>query len=268
MPVNRYRLWRGGGVSALSRFEQFVESIVEGSFVRLMRSKLQPVEVAKRLARAMESEQGIAAGKTFVPNDYRVALNPEDFRYFESSRASWQDELAEYLAGVARERRLTLFGRPTVALEASPSVPPGHVHVATRLVDRPAPSPGAESDSFVHTQRIDRAALREAAREGAAPLPLVARLVRAPGAPAAETFSIDKPALLIGRAMDNDVVLEEPRVSRYHAEIRLRGDRFCLRDLKSTNGTRVNGDAVTERVLDDGDRISLAGVDLVFRIGQ
>lgn len=254
-------------MSALSRFEQFVESIVEGSFVRLMRSKLQPVEIAKRLARAMESEQSIAAGKTFVPNEYRVGLNPEDFQFFASSQTSWQDELAEYLAGMARERGLALFGQPTVALEASPNVPLGQLRISTRLVDRPA-ALAPERGGLADTQRIDRAALREAAREGATLSPQAARLVITSGVLAGATFCIDKPMLLIGRAMDNDVVIEEPRVSRYHAEIRLRGDCFYLRDLKSTNGTRLNGEAVTERQLNDGDRLSLAGVDLVFLIGS
>lgn len=252
-------------MSALARFEHFVEGIVEGSFARLMHSQLQPVEIAKRLARAMESEQTIAAGKTFVPNGYRVALNAEDFRLFESSRASWEQELVEYLAGVARERGLALFGRPIVTLEASAGVSSGQVRVATRLVDRPAPAAaGLESGNLGHTQRMDTAAVRQAA----AVVPKAGRLVLATGERAGTTFTIDRPMLLIGRAMDNDVVLEEPRVSRYHAEIRLRGNRFHLRDLKSTNGTRVNDEEVTERALSDGDRLSLAGVDLVFRIGQ
>lgn len=251
-------------MSALTRFEHFVESIVEGSFARFMRGQLQPVEIAKRLARAMESEHRIAAGKTFVPNEYRAALNPDDFRLFESSRASWEEELVEYLAGVAREHGLALFGRPIVTLEAVPGVPPGQVRVSTRLVDRPAPTATQlEGGILGRTQRIDVAAVRQAA----AVVPEAGRLVLATGALAGATFTLDKATLLIGRAMDNDVVLEEPGVSRYHAEIRLRGDRFYLRDLKSTNGTRVNGEEVTERVLSDGDRLSLAGVDLVFRIG-
>ncbi|MCL5947415.1 MAG: FHA domain-containing protein, partial [Chloroflexi bacterium] len=252
-------------VSALSRFEQFVESVVEGSFARLARGQLQPVEIAKRLARAMEREQTITAGKTIVPNEYKVALNPEDFRHFDSSVRLWERELAEYLSGVARERGLTILGQLIVTLEEGPGVPAGNVHVASRLVDRPAVSAPAEvRGNLGHTQRIDVAAIREAA----ARFPKEARLVLASGPLAGVAYIVGKPVVLIGRAMDNDVVLEEPRVSRYHAELRFRGDQFQLRDLKSTNGTKVNGEAATERVLHDGDRLSLGGVDLIFQIGH
>ena len=71
--------------------------------------------------------------------------------------------------------------------------------------------------------------------------------------------------LLIGRDQQNDVVLDDPRVSRKHAEIRLRLGRYTLYDLQSTNGTYVNGRRVAEVVLNDGDRISVAGLDLIFR---
>lgn len=251
-------------MSALSRFEQFVESVVEGSFARLMRSQLQPVEIAKRLARAMEGERSIAAGKTIVPNEYQVSLSPEDYRYYEQSRTSWEREFAEYLSGIARERGLALFGQPIVVLELSNDVPPRRVRIASRLVDQRASAAPAQAPAeLAHTQHLDTAAVRQAA----ALVPQETRLVLTGGPPGSLVFPVGKPVILIGRALDNDVVLEDIRVSRYHAEVRLRGDRFFLRDLKSTNGTHLNSETVVESALSDGDRISLGGVELVFRIG-
>lgn len=249
-------------MNSLSRFEQFVEGIVEGSFARLMQSRLQPVEIAKRLARVVENEQVISAGKTFVPNDYKVFLSPEDYGIFESSRASWEQELAEYIAGIAREQGLALFGHPVVTLSANRDVAQRQMRIETHLLDRPLSMPAAEAAEISHTQPIDTAALRQAVAS------LPASLIISSGSLAGESFAIDKPAVLIGRAMDNDLVLEDHLVSRYHAEIRVRGGRFTLRDLKSTNGTSVNGQEITECALNDGDELSVANVMMVFRIGH
>lgn len=248
---------------ALERFEQLVEGLVEGSFSRLMRTKLQPVQIARRLERAMETGETISAGKIIVPNDYRVELNPEDFRQYEPSQATWEAELADYLAGVAKERGLAIFGRPVVSLAAKAGVATGKVQVQAGVVDRTAGNAQMPSSEVTHTQPIDAVALREAV----AALPKGARLVFATGESAGGSFSINKAGVLIGRAMDNDVVLEDTGVSRYHAEIRLRGERLYLRDLNSTNGTSVNGEDVTEHALTDGDKISFAGVEMLFRIG-
>jgi pSer/pThr/pTyr-binding forkhead associated (FHA) protein len=81
----------------------------------------------------------------------------------------------------------------------------------------------------------------------------------------AAPVSLGADPILIGRDPGNDVVLDDRRVSRKHAEIRLRLGRYTLYDLQSTNGTYVNGRRVAEKVLDDGDRISIGGLEVVFR---
>jgi hypothetical protein len=124
--------------------------------------------------------------------------------------------------------------------------------------------PADQVAGLAQTQRIDAAALRQAV----AAVPEHSRLVFTSGPLAGVAVALDKPMILVGRALDNDVVLEEPRVSRYHAEIHLRGGRFHLRDMKSTNGSTVNGQEVSERALQDGDCVSFAGVEMLFHSGQ
>ena len=80
-------------------------------------------------------------------------------------------------------------------------------------------------------------------------------------------YELSQDLMVIGRT-GADLTVADPDVSRRHATVEKRAGTVVLRDLKSTNGTRVNDEEVTERVLSDGDRLSLAGVDLVFRIGQ
>ncbi len=80
-----------------------------------------------------------------------------------------------------------------------------------------------------------------------------------------DLFPIDQSVITIGRRIDNALVLNDPRVSRAHAELRCFRGRFVLFDMGSSGGTYVNGKRITHSVVYDGDIISLAGVSLVFR---
>jgi pSer/pThr/pTyr-binding forkhead associated (FHA) protein len=72
------------------------------------------------------------------------------------------------------------------------------------------------------------------------------------------------PVINLGRRMENQIVIDDPRVSRAHAQLRVSKDRFALFDLNSTGGTFVNGQRINKSILVPGDVISLAGVTLVF----
>src|SRR6266542_738156 len=205
----------------MERIEIFVSRMIEGWSARLFRAKLQPVQIAKRVIRTMESHQTISLSKTFVPNSYVVSLSERDF-------------------GVA----------------------PGDIRVSCALVDASGEEVEPESPSLGaveagHTMVLDREALlRERPRAPKATLD-----VRDGGR---GNIPLGPEPLLIGRDEQNDVVLDDPRVSRKHAEIRLRLGRYTLYDLQSTNGTWVNGKRIAEVVLNDGDHISVAGLELVF----
>ena len=80
----------------------------------------------------------------------------------------------------------------------------------------------------------------------------------------AKAIPLNKPVTSIGRSLGNTVVIDDPRISRHHLEIRLISDHFVVFDLKSTGGTFINGQRVNQGVLYPGDLISLAGLDLVF----
>ena len=75
---------------------------------------------------------------------------------------------------------------------------------------------------------------------------------------------LDQLVFSIGRSHDNTLVLDDPRISRHHAEIRVIRDHFVLFDLNSSGGTYVNGLRTGQGLLYPGDLISLAGVNLVF----
>lgn len=79
-----------------------------------------------------------------------------------------------------------------------------------------------------------------------------------------QTHEIDSAVVTIGRKEGNTVVIDNSSVSGRHCEISLAGDQCTLRDLGSTNGTRVNGEDITERVLAPHDIVQIGFVDFVF----
>lgn len=246
----------------MDRLEQLASRMIEGWTGRLFGAKLQPVQLAKRLIRAMESHQTVSLAKTFVPNSYVLSLSPADFAQFEQYRRSLERDLSEALLGAARDRGFTLLAYPTVELERDEDVPPGDVRVSCALVDATGEEvdPGSKALGGVeagHTMVLDREALlHDKPRAPKAELEVVKERRRVPLG--AEPCSI-------GRDPTNDIVLDDRPISRKHAEIRLRLGRYTLYDLQSTNGTFVNGRRIAEVVLSDGDRITISGNDLVLR---
>jgi len=240
----------------VERLEAFASRFIEGWSARLFGAKLQPVQIAKRVIRAMEAHQTISLSKTFVPNSYVVSLSPSDFAQFEQYRRSLEQDLSEAVLGAARDRNYTLLAFPTVEIERDDDLPPGDMRVSCALVDASGDevSPDAKALGAVesgHTMVLDREKLlREKPRA-----PKAAITVRE-GDDRRDIVLGSEP-LAIGR--------DDRRVSRKHAEIRLRLGRYTLYDLQSTNGTYVNGRRVAEVVLADGDRLSIGGVELQFR---
>ena len=245
----------------MERVEAFVSRVIEGWSARLFGAKLQPVQIAKRVIRAMESHQTISLSKTFVPNSYVVSLGPIDFAQFEQYRKSLERDLAETLLGAARDRNYTLLAYPTVEIERDEDLPPGDMRVSCALVDASGDEVSSDPKALGaveagHTMVLDREALMKDR-----PRAPRASIEQRDGPP----VSLGPDPVLIGRDPQNDVVLDDRRVSRKHAEIRLRLGRYTLYDLQSTNGTYVNGRRVAEKVLEDKDKISIGGLEIVFR---
>jgi hypothetical protein len=250
----------------LERLEAVASRFIEGWSARLFRARLQPVQIAKRVIRAMESHQTISLAKTFVPNSYVVSLAPSDYAEFEQYKRSLERDLAEAVLGAARDRSFTLLAYPTVEIEEDEDVSPGDLRVACALVDAsgeevPADEPGRLGGIAAgHTMVLDREALLSA-RPRAPGGAIVAR----EGSVRREVPLTADP-VTVGRDPRNDIVLDDRRVSRRHAEVRLRLGRYTLYDLQSTNGTFVNGRRIAEMVLSDKDRITIGGAELVVRL--
>jgi Protein of unknown function (DUF3662)/FHA domain len=239
-------------MSALSRFEAFMENMVEGSVARLFRSAVQPTEIAKRLERAMEAQQQVSVRRIIVPNVYRAYLNPQDMLPFNAIRGDVEREMATYLTDLAQERGFSMLEHPQVTLAGDPGVPRRSILVQAETIAAPPPS-----DTQAHTQIFQAQAVQPAAQAKA-------RLVLATSN-GLHTIPLESTLVSVGRGLNNDIILEDGRVSRNHAQIRYRSRRFWVADLGTTNGTFLNGERITERALRTGDIISLGGLELTFK---
>jgi hypothetical protein len=215
----------------LQQFEERLERLVEGTLAKPFRNNLQPIEIGRRLTREMDLHRRVGVHGLIAPNSFTVTLAPDDVDRF----ANFIDALSRELADAAREH---------ARVEGYAFVGPVDVQVyeGTRL------RPGR----FVVTAEVV-----EGAEEGPS-----AELVLPDGT----RVAIGEDPVVVGRLPECDVVLNDPNVSRRHAELRRSGEGVVVTDLGSTNGTRVNGVPVRERQLASGDEITVGSTSLVFEL--
>ncbi len=235
----------------LSRFEELAERLIEGSLTRLFLGQLHPRAIAVQLARALEDAASapktapLAEEERAIPGAYLVKLHPEDYADIAERRAEIEATLADHVLELARQGGLTLAGMPRVIVRPDATVPKLSAVVQVE--------PG-DADTRFHTQAFER-------RELASELPLRPAWLIVEGR---RNVPLTKPLITLGRRLDNDIILDDPRVSRQHAQLRYRYGHYVLYDVGSSGGTRVNGAPVQECLLQSGDVISLAGVELIY----
>lgn len=227
--------------SHLSRLEAKVEALVEG----LWATPLQPQDLKVALARALEDS--VAAGG--LASHYLVRLNPADIDRLQVDYPHLTDELTEALLQAAREARVTLTRRPDIVLLPGEDIRPRGLMVMTEA--------NHAADTSI-TQGMAPSPIQPAAHVASTAF-LILNGTR--------TIPLDQPVINIGRRLDNQLILDDSRVSRIHAQIRQRFGRFMLYDLGSRGGTSVNGQRITECVLQPGDVITLGGSQLLYGEG-
>lgn len=256
-------------MSLLRSIETNIARLVEGTFGRVFRSSVQPVELARRLVKEMDEHQQRTVRNVYVPNRYDVYLSRDDHRQLSPHAAALTSELSEYLAEHARRNSYALLTRPRVKLHLDRDLGLGAFGIAVRM-EQPD-----EADLAV-------AAEPDPGAPEAAPAPVptdatsVQPLVPAPTPDAIGTCALfggpDGPRPLlgsrvkVGRGRANDIVLQDASVSREHCELVADtvGNGWTVRDLDSTNGVSVNGSRVRERALSPGDRVAFGSVELRF----
>jgi hypothetical protein len=223
------------------------------------------VEIARKLAREMEEHKSFSLSRTYVPNEYRVFLSPRDRERFAGYETALSDELAGYLLEHARRERLTLISRPVIEFETDERLGLGEFGIQTGVVH-----PQEEGDADASAEEMSgRTMIYSTAGRLAEPLEERAR-ARAESALLlldGKRLVVGPAGVTLGRSRQADVVLNDPNVSRQHAEVRPRGGSWVLTDLGSTNGSRINGRSVEgSEVIKPGDEIELGSTSLRFEL--
>ena len=226
-------------VPILRDFERRLGSLVEGFFATTFRSGLQPVELAKRVMREMEANRTVGVREVWAPNRFELSLSRQDGERFEQAEHALVAELKRVVRETAAERGWGLVGPPEIEFEIDETLRKGRFTCTSSVV---------EGEEELSPQVASAATLT--LFEGGRP---------------ARTLRLGPEAVTLGRLPECDVVVNDPGASRQHARIQNADGSFVLTDLGSTNGTLVNEEAVRERVLDDGDRITIGETILEFR---
>jgi hypothetical protein len=252
-------------VSVLRNLEAKLEGLVGGAFNRAFKSRVQPVEIARKLAKEMQDNQTVSISRTYVPNHYTVYLSPQDRDQFEGYEDGLKKELSDYLLENARTEGLALITRPTIDFETDDRLALGEFGIQTQLVgapeeDVPAAVPeGPSAGDFGHTMVYSPD--REA-RPLRPPPPAGRAMLVGDGKRAVLSGS----RMLIGRSRDCDITLEDPNASRRHAELRNEDGHWVIADLGSTNGVKVNGRKVEQAVLQPGDELAFGLARMTFEL--
>ncbi|MFC9235974.1 FhaA domain-containing protein [Streptomyces decoyicus] len=271
-------------MGVLKRFEQRLEGLVNGTFAKVFKSEVQPVEIAGALQRECDNNATIwNRDRTVVPNDFIVELSTPDYERLSPYSGQLGDELSSMVRDYAKQQRYTFMGSIKVHLEKADDLDTGLYRVRSRTLassssqdapaaaDRSAAAPRGSRPGGGHVSPPPMPSSPPPG--GAQPVPRTAP----PGAgpqPAAQTrrwieingtrHQISRPTLVLGRSTDADVRIDDPGVSRRHCEIRV-GTPPTIQDLGSTNGIVVDGQHTTRATLRDGSRIVVGSTTIVYR---
>jgi Protein of unknown function (DUF3662)/FHA domain len=226
-----------------ARFEKKVEGAVSGVFARAFKGDVQPVEIAARLQRELDAEAKLMSrNKRLVPNDFTVHLSRHDHDKLAPYANTLNAELATELRNHAREMGYMFNGPIKIAFELDSSLPTGRFTFSSQAVAGISPRGGRASETAINR----------------APLVLEVNGTRHP---------LQPPGLVIGRGSDADLRINDPGISRRHAQIRVaaagQGLRIDILDLGSTNGILVNGQRVQQAQLHEGSRIEIGSTRML-----
>jgi Protein of unknown function (DUF3662)/FHA domain len=281
--------------SPLSKFEAFMQRIVEAPFARLFPSRLELPELLGRLERAMEDNLVLAGeGRQLAPIVYDIYISIKDHQQINQSftllKNDWQKHLIEFAK--QPHRHYMLKANPILRLHADSKLRSGEVHIQTSF------GADANEGGIMATQALSAeqlAQLRQLStgqqlagvtnpgslapsQLGSAPpatsasnsfidtaIPQARLIISLPQA-GRQVYQIEKPIINIGRQLSNDIIVEDKRVSRYHAQIKYQSNgQFVIFDLGSTNGITINGQPNQRlHILRTGDHFTIGNYDFYF----
>ncbi|MEA5154953.1 DUF3662 and FHA domain-containing protein [Raineyella sp.] len=237
-------------MGVFDRFERKLEGAVSGAFARAFKGDVQPVEIAARLQRELDAEAKVVSrDRRLVPNEFTVCLSQHDYERLTPYGKTLSREIVPELKQHASSQGYIFNGPISITYELDTSLPTGRFTVLSQAVagvDAGAgagPAGGQPSPTPLHRTR----------------LVLEVNGMRHPLTP---------PGFIIGRGTSADLRINDPGISRQHAEIKVSGtgddQQVTIVDLGSTNGIIVNGQRVTQAILAEGSRIEIGSTRMLI----
>lgn len=214
----------------LDNVERGLERLVSGAFAKSFRGGVQPIEIIAALKREIDSHAVVVQrDRILAPHAYTVGLNSEDFEPLNAHGAVLIGELTDGIRAYANRQRYSFTAPVSITIVAASDIARGVIKVASQALDAVSEwHPALEING--------------------------------------ETVHLTGPETIIGRGSTATVVLSDSGASRHHARILWSSTIAGLEDMKSTNGTKLNGTRVTSSPLDQGDVIQIGDTQMVFRI--
>ena len=282
----------------LQSIERTLERMVESVFSRSSRRGLRPVELGRRLLRHMDEHRSVdVKGRRLVPNAFTFYLSPTDHAAFADIDHALRHELAEAAREYAREEGFGMVGPVSITFEVDQQLKTGRFGIFSHMREAPLktpPPPALQEAIDSMPPKVDppMPPVVRPAQPAPAPVPPTPEIADIPDLtiapaggqgieafatpdaspsvhawvvlPAGERVPVVDRVISFGRLPDCTVTLNDPNVSRHHAEIRP-GAAIMLVDLGSTNGTLVNGVRIdAPHPLLDGDVISMGQSHIRF----
>lgn len=257
-------------MGVLKKFEQRLEGLVNGTFAKVFKSEVQPVEIAGALQRECDNNATIwNRDRTVVPNDFIVELSAPDFERLSPYSGQLGDELAGMVRDYAKQQRYTFMGPIKVNLEKAEDLDTGLYRVRSRTLASSSSQQAPQGPAGPSAGRPGQ----NAPGGYGYPQPATQRPAAAPMSGGRTRYwieingtrhQISRATLVLGRSTEADVRIDDPGVSRKHCEIRT-GTPSTIQDLGSTNGIVVDGQHTTRATLRDGSRIVVGSTTIIYR---
>lgn len=214
----------------LENFEKGLERLVNGAFSKTFKSELQSVEIASAIKAEMNAKSSILSrDRILAPNSFTVRLATPDFNRMATLGQALIEELTDVVTKHAQKQGYQFGAALAIKLQQDGSLPIGQIQVAS------------------HSQQLDVEWQPALEFQG-------------------QRVLLTKPRTTVGRDASADIQVGDPGLSRQHFEVVWNGTRGGVRDLGSTNGTRLNGQAVKESGMLADAVISAGSTDFVFRV--
>ena len=181
-------------------------------------------------------------GQRYAPDQYTMSMHPKDYDGLLTDDNASHSDLMEALQSSLESAGYRLTREPHITLATDPTLDRSTIRVIAWHSSDPSTGPIATEEPATETPPEGAFFIVEGSKH----------------------YPLDRPLVNIGRRLDNHLVLEDPHISRRHAQLRVRGSRFVIYDLNSTAGMRINGKQVQEWVLQPGDVVTLATVQLIY----